>query len=94
MVAIPKQSNTTATTAVIGIIAGVGVFIIVMAVLSASGMRPFGEQTILEQIDHEDSALCSKFGIAAATPKFSDCLIDLAALRQRHVDMLTGWGWL
>jgi hypothetical protein len=91
MVAIAKPLNTTAATRIIG---AVGVFVIMMAALSASGMRPFGEQTILEQIDHEDSVLCSKFGIAAATPKFSDCLIDLAALRQRHVDMLTGWGWL
>ena len=63
-------------------------------VISVSGMRPYGEQAILEQIDHEDSALCSKFGLATATPHFSDCLIDLADLRQRHVDMLTGWGWL
>ena len=68
--------------------------LVAMAALSASGMRPYGEQAILDQIDHEDSALCSKFGLATATPKFSDCLIDLAALRQRHVDMLTGWGWL
>ena len=91
MVAIPTPSNITAA---FRIIAAVGVFIIMMAALSASGMRPFGEQTILEQIDHEDSALCSKFGLATATPQFSDCLIDLADLRQRHVDMLTGWGWL
>ena len=91
MVAIPEPSSTTA---VIRIIAAAGAFIIMIAAFSASGMRPFGEQTILEQIDNEDSALCSKFGIAAATPKFSDCLIDLADMRQRHVDMLTGWGWL
>ena len=29
-----------------------------------SGARPYGEQAILEQIDHEDSALCDKFGFA------------------------------
>jgi hypothetical protein len=91
MVAIPEPSSTTA---VIRIIAAAGAFIIMIAAFSASGMRPFGEQTILEQIDHEDSDLCVRFGIALATPKFSDCLIDLADMRQRHVDMLTGWGWL
>jgi hypothetical protein len=90
MVAIPAPSNTIA----ICVTLGVGVIMIVAASISVSGMRPYGEQAILEQIDHEDSALCSKFGLATAMPQFSDCLIDLADLRQRHVDMLTGWGWL
>ena len=90
MVAISRPSNTTATQ----VIAGASVILVAMAALSASGMRPYGEHAIVDQIDQEDSALCSKFGLATATPKFSDCLIDLAALRQRHVDMLTGWGWL
>ena len=90
MIAISTPSNTIA----ICVTLGVGVIMIVAASISVSGMRPYGEQAILEQIDHEDSALCSKFGLATATPQFSDCLIDLADLRQRHVDMLTGWGWL
>ena len=47
MVAIPEPSSTTA---VIRIIAAAGAFIIMIAAFSASGMRPFGEQTILEQI--------------------------------------------
>ena len=35
-----------------------------------SGVRPYGEQAILEQIDHEDGTLCQKFGFAASTPEF------------------------
>lgn len=80
--------------AAIWVTAAVGVLVIVMVSLSVAGTRPYGERAILDQIEHEDSALCSKFGIAPATQKFSDCLIDLADLRQRHVDLLNAWGWL
>lgn len=73
---------------------------IVAAVLSLgvaigeSGIRPYGEQAILEQIDREDSALCGKFGLAIGTSQFSDCMIALADLRKRHVDLLTSYSWL
>ena len=59
-----------------------------------SGVRPYGEQAILEQIDHEDSALCDKFGFAARTPKFADCMLDLAGLRRSHLDLLRSYSWL
>ena len=89
MVAIRRPNS-----AAIWVSAAAGVLVIVAGSLSAAGTRPYGEQSILDQIDREDSVLCGKFGIAAATQKFSDCLIDLAELRQRHVDLLTAWGWL
>jgi hypothetical protein len=59
-----------------------------------SDVRPYGEQAILEQIDHEDSALCDKFGFAAKTPKFADCMLDLVDLRQSHLDLLRSYSWL
>src|SRR5579871_5612146 len=90
MVAIPR-GNTVAT---IWAIAAIGVLVIVMVSLPMAGTRPYGEQAILDQILYEDSALCSKFGITPATQKFSGCLIDLADLRQRHVELLNAWGWL
>ena len=89
MVAVLRRN-----TAAIWVITAAGVLVIVAVSLSAAGIRPYGEQAILNQIEHEDSALCGKFGFAAATQKFSDCLIDLADLRQRHVDLLNAWGWL
>ena len=46
-----------------------------------SGARPYGEQAIQEQIDHEDSALCDKFGFAARTPKFADCMLAISTRR-------------
>ena len=89
MVAVRRPNS-----AAIGITAAAGVLVIVMISLSVAGTRPYGEQAILDQIQREDSALCSKLGIAPATQKFPDCLIDLADLRQRHVDLLNAWGWL
>jgi hypothetical protein len=91
MVAIPRPKISA-----IGIIvvAGVTAIVVAAASISIAGIRPYGEQTILAQIAREDSILCSKFGLAAATQQFSDCLSELTDLRHRHVDMLTARGWL
>jgi hypothetical protein len=88
MVAITKPSNTIA----ICLTLGVGVIMLVAASIPVSGMRPDGERAILDQIEQEDGVVCHKFGIAA--DKLSDCMIDLADLRQRHVDLLRAWEWL
>ena len=78
----------------------VAIILIVAAMLSsgvaikALGIRPYGEQAILEQIDHEDGVLCERFGIAAKTPQSVDCILALAELRQRHVDLLVSYSWL
>jgi hypothetical protein len=80
--------------AVVWTIAAIGLLIVVAGAFRVSGVRPYGEQSILVQIEHEDSALCGKFGIAVATQEFSDCLTDLVNLRQRHVELLTAYGWL
>ena len=76
-------------------IASVIVVVFSLAVaIPLSGARPYGEQAIQEQIDHEDSALCDKFGFASRTPKFADCMLDLAGLRQSHLDLLRSYSWL
>ena len=75
-------------------IAAIGLLIVVGGAIRISGIRPYGEQAILAQIEHEDSALCGKFGIAAATLKFSDCVADLADLRKRHAELLAAYTWL
>ena len=73
---------------------GSAILIALVVAIPLSGVRPYGEQAILEQIDHEDSALCDKFGFAARTPKFADCMLDLAGLRQSHLDLLRSYSWL
>ena len=64
------------------------------AALSTSGIRAYGEDAILKRISEEDGALCTKFGIAAASPKFSQCMTDLADLRQQHIRLLREYEWL
>jgi hypothetical protein len=78
----------TALTFIVAAVISLGV------VIPVAGIRPYGEQAMLEQIDHEDSALCGKFGFATRTSQFADCMIALADLRQRHVDLLTSYSWL
>jgi hypothetical protein len=77
----------------IPIVLGIAVISLAIAI-PASGVRPYGEQTILERIDHEDSALCGQFGLAVRTTQFADCMIALAGLRQHHVDLLTSYSLL
>ena len=76
----------------------IGSIIVVVFALAVaiplSGARPYGEQAILEFIDHEDGTLCYKFGFAANTPEFADCMLDLAGLRQRHVELVRSYSWL
>jgi hypothetical protein len=75
-------------------IVAIGLLIVIGAAVRISGVRSYGEKEILAQIEHEDRAICDKFGIAIAAPKFFDCLTDLADLRQRHVELLAAYGWL
>ena len=72
-------------------IAAIGLLIVVGGAVRISGVRPYGEEAILAQIEHEDSALCGRFGIAVATLKFSDCVADLADLRKRHAELLAAY---
>ncbi len=66
----------------------VGAVALVCILISATGMRPFGEAEMRQQIEREDSLLCEKFGMRTETEKFSGCMSDLADLRNRHAQML------
>ena len=72
---------------------GIGILILIIAI-KLSGVRPYGEQAILIQIEHEDSALCDKFGLNKGTQAFANCLLDLADLRRKHIDLLVAYSWL
>ena len=73
---------------------GSAILVVLAVAIPLSGVRPYGEQAILEQIDHEDGTLCQKFGFAVSTPESADCMLDLADLRQRHVDLVQSYSWL
>lgn len=47
------------------------------------------EQTIAQQIDYEDSALCLKFGFATGTEQHFSCKLDLLDLRRSHETLVT-----
>lgn len=89
VVALPKP-----TLALIVTICAVCTILALGVAIQASGVRPYGEQEILEQVAREDSAFCQKFGIGATATQFADCMFDLPDLRQRHVDLLTAYSWL
>jgi hypothetical protein len=76
------------------VVVAAGAVLVVAAVMPSTGIRPYGEGTILAQIAQEDTALCGKFGFIVDTAKHSDCRHDLADLRQRHVQLLAANSWL
>jgi len=75
----------------IGLFGWIGAVVIACVVIFVSGARPPGEAEMLNRIELEDSSLCEKFGLRAGSPKFSDCMSDLVALRQRHLDMVASY---
>ena len=79
---------------VVAIVSAIAVVLAFGVMVQVSGARPYGEQAILEQIDREDSALCQKFGFAASTLESAECVLNLADLRQRHVNLLRSYSWL
>ena len=52
------------------------------------GARPFGQQAIDQQIDHEDGTLCERFGFASGGNQHDDCKAALADLRHQHEFLL------
>ena len=75
-------------------IVAAGAVLVVAVVISGTGVRPYGEGMILAKIGLEDTALCGKFGFTVDTAKHSDCMHDLADLRQRHVERTATNSWL
>jgi hypothetical protein len=42
------------------------------------------EQTMMQQIEYEDAALCQRFGFVARSEKYADCMAALLDLRHSH----------
>jgi len=75
----------------ISVLCWIGAVVIACIVISVTGAHPPGEAEMLQRIELEDSSLCEKFGLAAGSPKFSDCMSDLMALRRRHLHMVASY---
>ena len=78
---------------VVALLIGISAVLITGVTISATGMRPFGEAEMLRQIDREDSQLCGQFGMTGGTERYRGCMRDLAALRQRHLEMVASYNW-
>jgi hypothetical protein len=46
------------------------------------------EHTVVNQVDYEDAALCSKFGFVLGSAKHNACKFDLLDLRHRHEELI------
>ena len=76
-------------------VAAITAIVLALAIaVPALGIRPYGEQALLEQINREDGVVCDKFGFRGETPQFADCMLVLADLRQHHADLLISLSWL
>ena len=88
---VPFAKQNLCPVAIVSVIA---VVLSLGVAVRASGMRPYGEEAILGQIDREDATLCGRFGFLPTTPQYADCMLALVDLRQRHVDLLISHSWL
>jgi hypothetical protein len=80
--------NTKLNQPVVIVSMAIGAVALVCVVISSTGIRPFGEAEMLQQIEREDSQLCQKFGMQAETQKLLDCVSDLGDLRDRHLRLV------
>jgi uncharacterized membrane protein len=74
--------------ATIGIIVLVGAIFLVLAWRAAAAARVAFEQQRAGEMMFESRALCEKWGLAAGTPRFSECLADIQTVRDRQVERI------
>ncbi|HEY2619054.1 MAG TPA: hypothetical protein VGI78_17065 [Acetobacteraceae bacterium] len=48
------------------------------------GYSSYGQSAMEQQIDRDDSSLCTKLGLASETPRGTECKTALADLRRQH----------
>ena len=62
----------------------------IYAIVYAPAMWRQVEQLKAEQIDHENRAVCAKFGMPHGSEAFAMCAGSLLEIRRRHADRLAG----
>ncbi len=65
--------------------------IVALGLLMPYMAEPYGVSEINAAIDSDNSRLCDKFGFKAT--QFSECKVDLLAMRKRHEDLLLSYSW-
>jgi hypothetical protein len=74
--------------ATIGAIVLLGVVFMLWAWRTAAAARAELDQQRANEMVSESRALCEKWGMAAGTPRFIECLADIQTVRDRHVQRL------
>ena len=65
-----------------------GLVFISWAWRAAAAARAEFEQRRTADMASESRALCEKWGMAAGTPRFEECLADLQTVRDRHAERI------
>ena len=74
--------------ATIGIIVLTAAIFMVLAWRAAASARVVFEQQRASEMLSESRALCEKWGLAAGTPRFTECLADIQTVRDRQVERI------
>ncbi len=74
--------------ATVTIIVLAGAIFILLAWRAAAAARADFERQRAGEMMSESRALCEKWGLAAGTPRFSECLADIQTVRDRQVERI------
>jgi ubiquinone biosynthesis protein UbiJ len=72
----------------IGTVIVLGALVVLMAWRSAAAMQANMEQRRAAEMLSESRALCEKWGLAAGTLRFNECLADIQTVRDRQVERI------
>ena len=71
-----------------GAIIVLGAMVVLLAWRSAAAMHASFERQRVNEMLSESRALCEKWGLAAGTLRFSECLADIQTVRDRQVERI------
>ena len=71
-----------------GAIIVLGAMVVLLAWRSAAAMHASLEQARASEMLSESRALCEKWGLAAGTLRFNECLADIQTVRDRQVERI------
>ena len=72
----------------VGIIVVLGALVVLMAWRSAAATQAYMQEKRASELLSESRALCEKWGLAAGTLRFNECLADIQTVRDRQVERI------
>jgi hypothetical protein len=89
-----SSSSETRGQAVLWQLGSIGIMVLLAAIFmvlawrAAAAARAEFEQHRASEMMSESRALCEKWGLAAGMPRFTECLADIQAVRDRQVERI------